>query len=82
MNYFLDSSGITGITSSGNPLDDNSEIQNWFKIRASNGDVIIAKNIDRNIAAIVSLSVIVRDISAPDLQQSTGYLLLLFLLSY
>jgi len=56
-------------------LDNNVDIKNWFKIRASNGDVIIAKSIDRNIAAIVSLSVVVTDTSAPDVQQSTGYLI-------
>jgi len=69
----LDYSGVTGFSSNGNELDDNSDIKNWFKIRASNGDIIVAKTIDRNIAAIVSLSVIVTDTSAPDLQQSKGY---------
>lgn len=72
LNYSLDSSGITGVSSNGNQLDNNVYIKNWFKIRASNGDVIIAKPIDRNIAAIVSLSVVVTDTSAPDVQQSTG----------
>lgn len=73
MNFSLDTLEITGFSSNGNQLDDNGEIKNWFKVRASNGDVIIAKSIDRNIAAIVSLSVIVTDTSASDLQQSTGY---------
>lgn len=73
MNFSLDYSGVTGFSSNGNELDDNSDIKNWFKIRASNGDIIVAKTIDRNIAAIVSLSVIVTDTSAPDLQQSKGY---------
>lgn len=68
---------MTGISSNGNQLDDNSDIKNWFKVRASNGDVIIAKTINRNIAAIVSLPVIVTDTSAPDLQQSTGYFIAL-----
>jgi len=73
LNYSLDSSEITGFSSNGNQLDNNININNWFKIRASNGDVIVAKPIDRNIAAIVSLSVIVTDTSAPNIQQSTGY---------
>jgi len=73
LNYSLDSSEITGVSSNGNQLDNNVDIKNWFKIRASNGDVIIAKPIDRNIAAIVSLSVVVTDTSAPEVQQSTGY---------
>lgn len=72
LNFSLESSAITGISSNGNQLDDNSDIQNWFKVRASNGDVIVANTINRNIAAIVSLSVIVTDTSAPDVQQSTG----------
>ncbi|XP_022160935.1 cadherin-87A isoform X1 [Myzus persicae] len=75
LNYSLDSSEITGFSSNGNKLDNNLDIKNWFKIRASNGDVIIAKPIDRNIAAIVSLSVVVTDTSAPDVQQSTGTLM-------
>lgn len=75
MNFSLDSSAVTGISGNGNQLDDNSDIKNWFKIRASNGDVIVAKTIDRDTAAIVSLSVTVTDTSAPDLQQSTGNLI-------
>lgn len=74
----MNSSAVTGISINGNQLDDNEEIKNWFKVRASNGDIIIAKPIDRNIAAIVSLSVVVTDTSAPDVQQSTGYFILLF----
>lgn len=75
LNYSLNPSEITGFSSNGNQLDKNVEIKNWFKIRASNGDIILAKPINRNIAAIVSLSVIVTDTSAPDVQQSTGYLI-------
>ncbi|XP_026808223.1 cadherin-87A [Rhopalosiphum maidis] len=75
LNFSLDSSEITGFSSNGNQLNNNVDIKNWFKIRASNGDVIIAKPIDRNIAAIVSLSVVVTDTSAPDVQQSTGTLM-------
>lgn len=73
LNFSLNYSEITGFSSNGNQLNNNADIKNWFKIRASNGDVIIAKSIDRNIAAIVSLSVVVTDTSAPDVQQSTGY---------
>lgn len=73
LNYSLDSSEITGFSSNGNQLDNYVDMKNWFKIRASNGDVIVAKPIDRNIAAIVSLSVVVTDMSAPDVQQSKGY---------
>ncbi|XP_025199596.1 cadherin-87A isoform X2 [Melanaphis sacchari] len=75
LNFSLDSSEITGFSSNGNQLNNNLDIKNWFKIRASNGDVIIAKPIDRNIAAIVSLSVVVTDTSAPDIQQSKGTLM-------
>jgi hypothetical protein len=74
----LDSSAVTGISINGNQLDDNKDIKNWFKVRASNGDIIIAKPIDRNIAAIVSLSVVVTDTSAPDIQKATGYFITLF----
>lgn len=80
MNFSLDSSAITGISSNGNQLDDNKDIINWFKVRASNGDVIVAKPINRNIAATVSLSVIVTDTSAPDVQQSIGNFILLFII--
>lgn len=73
LNFSLDSSAITGIGSDGNQLDDIKDITNWFKVRASNGDVIVAKTIDRNIAATVGLSVVVTDTSAPDIQQSRGY---------
>lgn len=73
LNFSLNSSAITGISSNGNQLNDNREIRNWFRVRASNGDIIIADTIDRNVAAIVSLSVIVIDTSASDLQQSTGF---------
>ncbi|XP_025413054.1 cadherin-87A isoform X2 [Sipha flava] len=75
LNYSLDSSAVTGISINGNQLDDNKDIKNWFKVRASNGDIIIAKPIDRNIAAIVSLSVVVTDTSAPDIQKATGTLM-------
>lgn len=75
LNFSLNYSEITGFSSNGNHLNNNADIKNWFKIRASNGDVIIAKSIDRNIAAIVSLSVVVTDTSAPDVQQSTGTLM-------
>jgi len=78
----LNSSEVTGFSSNGNELDDNSVIKNWFKVRASNGDILIAKTIDRNIAAIVSLSVIVTDTSAPDVQQSTGYFTNIFKFKY
>lgn len=73
LNFSLDSSAVSGISSNGNQLEHNKDIKNWFKVRASNGDVIVAKTIDRNIAAIVSLSVVVTDTSAPNVQQSTGY---------
>lgn len=79
LNFSLETSAITGINSNGNQLEDNSDIKNWFKVRASNGDVVVANTIDRNIAAIVSLSVIVTDTSAPDIQQSTGNFKLLFI---
>lgn len=81
LNYSLDSSAVTGISINGNQLDDNTDIKNWFKVRASNGDIIVAKPIDRNIAAIVSLSVVVTDTSAPDVQQATGYFIHLLYLN-
>lgn len=73
LNFFINSSAVSGITSNGNQLEDNREVQSWFKVRPSNGDVIVDKVIDRSVAAIVSLSVVVNDTSAPDIQQSTGY---------
>ncbi|XP_050531653.1 cadherin-87A [Daktulosphaira vitifoliae] len=76
LSFSLNSSLITGITSKGNQLEDNSVVKEWFKVRPSNGDVIVAKSIDRNIAAVVSLSVIVTDTSAPDVQQSSGTLMI------
>lgn len=72
LSFYLNASAVTGISSNGNQLDDNREIKNWFKVRPSNGDVIISETINRDIAAIVSLSVIVTDTSAPDVQQSSG----------
>lgn len=75
LTFSLNTSVITGISSNGNELDDNTNIKNWFKIRASNGDIIVANTIDRNIAATVSLSVVVTDTSAPNLQQSTGLMI-------
>ncbi|VVC44201.1 Hypothetical protein CINCED_3A007173 [Cinara cedri] len=76
LSFSLNTSAITGISSNGNQLEDNKEIKNWFKVRPSNGDVIISKTINRNIAAIVSLSVIATDTSAPDVQQSSGTLMI------
>ncbi|XP_050430558.1 cadherin-87A [Adelges cooleyi] len=75
LSFSLNSLLTTGITSDGNQLNDNGVIKEWFKVRPSNGDIIVSKIIDRNIAAIVSLSVIVTDTSAPDVQQSTGTLM-------
>lgn len=72
LSFYLNASAVTGISINGNQLDDNREIKNWFKVRPSNGDIIISEAINRNIAAIVSLSVIVTDTSAPDVQQSSG----------
>lgn len=72
LSFSLNISAVTGISSNGNQLDDNREIKNWFKVKPSNGDIITSKPINRNIAAIVRLSVIVTDTSAPDVQQSSG----------
>lgn len=75
LTFSLNKSMITGISSNGNELDDNNNIKNWFNVRASNGDVIVTNTIDRNVAATVSLSVVVTDTSASDLQESTGFII-------
>ncbi|KAK0157779.1 hypothetical protein PV328_011474 [Microctonus aethiopoides] len=68
---------ITAIDKNGQLVTNNSDIfKNFFAIDAKTGQVSVVRALDRDVAATVSLNVIVTDTSASVLQQGTGTLVI------
>ncbi|XP_012283433.1 cadherin-87A [Orussus abietinus] len=72
---FAISKPITAIDRNGQQVVDNTtSFKDFFAVDRKTGQVSVVRPLDRDIAATVSIPVIVTDTSAPTLQQGTGTL--------
>lgn len=73
---FVISEPITAIYRNGQQVNEsNTSYKDFFAVDRKTGQVSVVKPLDRDIAATVSISVIVTDTSAPTLQQGKGTLI-------
>ncbi|CAK1543768.1 unnamed protein product [Leptosia nina] len=66
---------VRAVDKNGMELTDEVILTSWFKI-LSNGSVVVAQPLNREIAAVVTLPVAVTDSSAPNLQKTEGELII------
>ncbi|KAE8740358.1 hypothetical protein FOCC_FOCC014138, partial [Frankliniella occidentalis] len=71
---FAASEPITAIDKHGKPVSDSEDYKEFFNIDSSTGEVSVAKPLQRDIAAVVRITVLVTDITAPTMQQGKGTL--------
>ncbi|KAL7306286.1 hypothetical protein TKK_0001717 [Trichogramma kaykai] len=75
---FVMTEPITAIDRSGRRVQDNSATaayKDFFAVDRKTGQVSVVKSLDRDVAATISISVLVTDTSAPMLQQARGLLI-------
>ncbi|XP_014253016.1 cadherin-87A [Cimex lectularius] len=73
---FAASEPITAIDKNGKEVTDDTTFKEFFNVNQENGVVTVARPLQREIAAIVSITVLVTDITAPTTQQGTGTLII------
>ncbi|KAJ1523428.1 hypothetical protein ONE63_001290 [Megalurothrips usitatus] len=71
---FSVSDPITAIDKHGKPVNDTEDFKEFFSIDSSTGEVSVAKPLQRDVAAVVRITVVVTDITAPNIQQGKGTL--------
>ncbi len=62
---------ITAVNSDGKPVE-NPIFKSFFDINQATGDIFVADKLDRNVASIVALTVVVTDLSAVPHQHGYG----------
>lgn len=72
---FAISEPITAIDRKGQRVSENStSFKSFFAVDRKTGQVSVVRPLDRDVAATVSINVVVTDTTAPNLQQATGNL--------
>jgi hypothetical protein len=69
---FTISEPITAIDKNGQRVNANTSFKNFFAVDKKTGQVSVINSLDRDIAATISMTLIVTDTSAPILQQGKG----------
>lgn len=63
---------ITAVDKYGNEVSNNETFKDFFLVDKNSGKVLVANQLQRDIAAIVRITVLVTDITAPTVQQGQG----------
>ncbi|EFN85300.1 Cadherin-87A [Harpegnathos saltator] len=71
---FAISEPITAIDRNGQRVNDSKSFKDFFAVDRATGQVSVVRALDRDIAATVSVTVVVSDTTAPTLQQGRGKL--------
>ncbi|CAL1682791.1 unnamed protein product [Lasius platythorax] len=71
---FAISEPITAIDRNGQRVNDSKSFRDFFAVDRATGQVSVVRSLDRDIAATVSVTVVVSDTTAPTLQQGRGKL--------
>lgn len=66
---------ITAIDKDGNELENADELKEYFVVNR-NGKVVVNKKLERNIFAVIRITVLVTDSTAPTTQQGKGLLII------
>ncbi|XP_055857461.1 cadherin-87A isoform X2 [Episyrphus balteatus] len=66
---------ITAIDKDGNELENADELKEYFAVNR-NGKVVVNKKLERNIFAVIRITVLVTDSTAPTTQQGKGLLII------
>ncbi|XP_015032277.2 cadherin-87A [Drosophila willistoni] len=72
---FAATDDITAIDKEGKELPHNEQFKEYFAI-ARNGKVLVNKQLDRNLFAVMRINVLVTDSTAPNVQQGKGLLII------
>lgn len=73
---------ITGLDKHGNQVLDDRIFRNFFAVDKNTGKVSVLNRLQRDVAAIVRITVLVTDITAPTVQQGEGMYHFLYPLLY
>ncbi|XP_046393425.1 cadherin-87A-like [Ischnura elegans] len=73
LNYAI-SEPITAFDKDGKQIHDIEKVKEFFIVNPLNGKVSVAQQLRREIASVVRLTVMVRDVSAPTVQEGRGTL--------
>ncbi|XP_055907536.1 cadherin-87A isoform X2 [Eupeodes corollae] len=66
---------ITAIDKDGNELENADELKEYFSVNR-NGKVVVSKKLERNLFAVIRITVLVTDSTAPTTQQGKGLLII------
>ncbi|CAG4946283.1 unnamed protein product [Colias eurytheme] len=67
--------GVKAVDKNGKEVTNEGTLSSWFKV-LSNGSVVVDRQLDRELAAVVTVPVVVTDASAPNLQRTEGELII------
>ncbi|KAJ4434750.1 hypothetical protein ANN_23319, partial [Periplaneta americana] len=67
---------ITAVDKNGKQITDSEEFKSFFAVDPSSGEVTVMRDLDRDVAAVVRLTVLVLDTTAPTTQQGKGILVI------
>ncbi|XP_043681793.1 cadherin-87A [Vespula pensylvanica] len=73
---FAISEPITAIDRNGQQVNDSKAFKDFFAVDRATGQVSVVRPLDRDIAATVSVTIVVSDTTAPTLQQGRGTLII------
>nr|XP_012234071.1 PREDICTED: cadherin-87A [Linepithema humile] len=71
---FAISEPITAIDRNGQRVNDSKSFKDFFAVDRATGQVSVVRALDRDVAATVSVTIVVSDTTAPTLQQGRGKL--------
>ncbi|XP_038218379.1 cadherin-87A-like [Zerene cesonia] len=73
--FELQAGAVRAVDKNGKEVTNEGTLSSWFRV-ISNGSVVVAQQLDRELAAVVTLPVAVTDASAPNLQRTEGELII------
>ncbi|GFG39325.1 hypothetical protein Cfor_05830, partial [Coptotermes formosanus] len=67
---------ITAVDKNGKQINDTEEFKGFFAVDQTSGEVTVKRVLDRDIAAVVRITIVVTDTTAPTTQQGKGILVI------